>query len=314
MTVINAMQFDSKSGGMVADSQGSSQLRKYDISEKICYLNGSNGTKILLGGAGGSSTLYETRQRIAAKFPNEGSFRMSEVISSLADIFNELGRDIIDKEMHGRFGFGAHEYIAGRLADGTPIGQHLLAPVGEVYLGRDPEIKEARMNGFLALGKDESGISLYCLPMGERPFLSPTPYGSIGSGRDESDKVLYGFVKNLPRDGRHSIDIVDGMAALIRATNRSSDINQGVGGIPTVAYFDDKKLVVLGENESLFATELVKVGDSGLVNIDVVKSGLGKLLGNTDSSLIEEELFTNQPNSIEIMRFLRGYRLNGQKR
>jgi hypothetical protein len=312
MTVINTMQFNDKSGGMVTDSQSSTTLRRYDIAEKVDSVNSSNGTKAFVGGTGSTSLLYEARRKLMNDFHPEREFTTEEVAWGLGKILTGIGRDLIDKEMKGSFGFGQKEYISGRLEDGTPIGQHILGPAGELYQGREPRIREANGGGFLVLGSDIKGISLYSIPMGERPFLNASPYGSVGSGSDESDKALYDFVKSLPREERHSINLVKGMAALIRATNRSSDINQGVGGIPTVAYFNENGMVKLNENASLLSTEIVKALDQGLVPNELALKSLEDLLFDREKhQSIEENIFLKSDNYVNIMRFLRGYRSNG---
>jgi len=310
MTAINAMQFGNNSGGMVADSQSSTRLRKYDTSEKVGTLQSANGTRALIGGTGTSFLLYEAQTRLQKQFPKEKEFGLRELAEGLAGILTEIGRDVIDAEMKGRFGFGANEYIAGRLNNGTPIGQHLLSPAGEVYLGRDPDIRQTKNNEFLVVGADSAGNGLYLVPMGERPFLSSFAYGSAGSGQDESDKALHDFVRRLPRADRHTIDKIDGMTALVRATNRSSELNQGVGGIPTVAYFDEAGVSVLDEDRSLLSTEIVKAGDAALLTSADVRRALSKLIfEKEDSRDVEKEVFLDKNNVAEIMRFLRGYRV-----
>lgn len=311
MTAINAMKFGDKSGGMVADSQSSTDLRKYDTSEKVRVLKSNDGSRILVGGTGASYVLHEATVKLARDFPNDKPYSVDQAVNGLYEILQTIRRDVIDKEMRGRFGFGAKEYAAGRLLDGTPIGQHLLNPAAEVYLGNDEGLRGYLGNAFLVVGGDNSGTSVHVVPMGRRPAVTHTPYAAHGSGMDESDKILHEFIRGLSRSERHNINPVKGMAALIRATNKASDFNQGVGGIPTVAYFDDKELVVLDENRSLLATEIVRVNDAGLIPSERAFDSLEKLIFSKNSELdIEKQVFLDDPKTIEIMRFLRGYRPN----
>ncbi len=308
MTAINAMKFNESSGGMVADSQSSNELRKYDISDKVGSCASSDGNLILMGGSGVSSILYEAKKVVFDKF-NEKEFNTPQFVCELSDLLTAVSRDIIEKEMKERFGISSREYIAGKLNDGTPIGSHLLSPIGEVYTGSDRNIRQMLNNAFLVLGADRNGTSLYYIPMGNRPMLLPIPYGTAGSGSDESDKVLCSFTRDLPREKKQDIPFVEGMFALITATNRSSEINQGVGGILTIAYFDDGKIVTLGENESLLATEIVKCTDHNLLSRrDALKSLEALLSQEKDCLKIEEKLLFKHPKHHEIMRFLRGYK------
>ena len=49
MTVINTMAFNDKQGGMVADSQSSGSIRKYDIAEKLSSYVSKEKSNVLVG-------------------------------------------------------------------------------------------------------------------------------------------------------------------------------------------------------------------------------------------------------------------------
>ncbi len=300
MTVINAMRFSKDSGGMVADSQGSTETRKYDIFDKASLL----GDNILIGGTGSSSVLGDSGNKLRWIYQKDKTVYQNAV--ELSKILTDVYRSFIDQEMRTRFSFGVNEFIAGKLADGTPIGPHIIPSAGELYEGRDRAAAQTRQNAFIVIGKDAEDCFIYQVPMGGQPYLWPAPFASVGSGQDESDNVLHDFLKSVPRAGRQEINFVDGMAALIRATNRSSDINKGVGGVPTIAYFTKEASTVLPEEDSLLATEIVKVADKELVDRHRAMNSLEGLLLRTKSPEdIELELFENTPG---IMKFLRGYR------
>ena len=305
MTAINAMRFSKESGGMVTDSQGSNDIRKYDISEKVTLLDDS----FIIGGSGSSSVLNDARAKLTKIYDPKNTSRQNA--EALSGILNESYRSFIEQEMRNRFGFGVKEFTMGRLTDGTPIGSHLVSPAGELCDGRDTSVREYKQNAFLVIGKDASDdCYIYGVPMAMQSRLWSLPFASIGSGMDESDKVLYEFVRNIPRAGRRDIDFVKGMAALIRATNRSSDINPGVGGVPTIAYFTKDGSKILPEEDSLLATEIVKATDCKLIPAEDALQALESLLLNReDYRSIEEKIFCKKDNYSEIMRFLRGYRV-----
>ena len=123
-------------------------------------------------------------------------------------------------------------------------------------------------------------------------------------------EVLYQFIKSLSRDERCKIDLVSGMAALIRATNASSSFNIGVGGVPIISYFDEKGIIHLREDESRLAVELVKAGDAGLLPQTKTRESLESLLKQTAKAEELEKVFLDNPNYPKIMRLLRGYRLD----
>ena len=305
MTVINVMRFNKESGGMVADSQGSTQMRKYDLFVKSMLL----GNKFIMGGTGSSSVLDEAGKGLAGGLydPKKNTYENAQVLSM---ILNESYRGYIDDLMKAKFGFCSKEFIAGRLADGTPIGQHLIQPAGEVYSGGDQSWQQKRANEFVVIGRDEDDCRIYYVPMIGRPTMSSLPFATAGSGMDEADNVLHDFMRSIPREKRQEIEFVPGMATLIRATNRASDLNPGVGGVPTISYLKGELSRVLPEQDSILATEIVRVADKGLVTEPEALQSLENLLGESANFKdIEDKIFWGKNSSKEIMRFLRGYRV-----
>jgi len=309
MTVINAMRFNEKAGGMVADSQGSRYNRKYNTTQKISSLKGKKGNVLLFGGSGAGEVLYESGERLGEHFGEEADFTTRDFVFALSDTVTRTGREFIDASLRSQFGLETAEYLAGKTREGVPIGDHVLSNAKDLF-----EMDKTRLleGGFLVLGQSEGGVLLYSAPNGHRPLLSSEPCGSIGSGTDESDRVLHEFRKNLPRAETDNIDPLRGMEALIRATYRSSDLNQGVGGVPTVSYFNDEKgIVMLDEDRSLLATEIVRVGDEGIIERDRTLEALQEVLSNKRPVMeIEDGIFSGE-RYVEISRFLRGYKKNG---
>jgi hypothetical protein len=309
MTVINAMKFNENEGGMVADSQSSNSMRKYDFADKVIPISG-NETYALIGGSGSSDLLYEATSALTKHFADrtitEETYVISDIAEALSVITTTLKRNIINLSLKSIFGIDSKTAQSGE-----GLSPQLSAEVKEVLTAGSQGAKERFNNGFIVIGKDKEGVSLYQVWMGSSPNHIPQPYWTIGSGSDESDKVLCSFVKYQSRDGRKNISLVKGMTALIRATNASSEINSGVGGTPTISYFDQKGIVILGEEESKLATEMVKVGDARLISSFSAERGLEALLHGTCSiDEVEHETFKRTPVLYDkIMRYLRGYRI-----
>ncbi|MBI4980095.1 hypothetical protein HZC30_00890 [Candidatus Woesearchaeota archaeon] len=308
MTAINAMKFNENEGGMVTDSQSSSTMRKYDFADKVIPIK-SNGTYALTGGSGHADLLYEATSALAKHFANEvtegKTYTVSDIAEALSGIATGMKRNMIDLCLKSKFGIDTSTAISGQ-----GVGPHLIAEIKEALTASVQSMAERFNNGFIVIGKDSEGVSLYQVWMGHLPNKIPQPYWAIGSGSDESDKVLCSFVKDQSREGRKNISLVPGMAALIRATNAASEINPGVGGTPTISYFDQKGIVILGEEESKLATELIKIGDARLTSTFAAERGLEALLRKTGSvDEVEREIFKHTPLLYDkIMRFLRGYR------
>ena len=88
-------------------------------------------------------------------------------------------------------------------------------------------------------------------------------------------------------------------------------MNQGVGGVFSIFYFDDKGTIVeLSEDESRLATEIVRVSDVHLIKREAVRESLDALLyKKTNFETVENEVFKKEdPNYDKTMRFLRGYK------
>ena len=304
MTVVNAMRFNDKEGGMVADSQGSSHLRKYDFFEKVRPLVTKNGTSGLLGGSGVSELLVQVQTQLDHYLAGK-EFSVSDIACAVSDIMTSIKRHYVDRHLKATFGVDAQQALSGQ-----NIGQHLLGPITELLSCQRKDLQEFFSNSFLLLGMDTQGLQLYTIPMTTgTPLISSIPYATIGSGSDASDHVLAQRLTRLKREKRSRLTLVEGMTALLSATNTSADLNPGVGGVPTVAYFRNDKIVTLGEDASRFASELVRLYDAHLLQGETPLAPLEQLLIEaTPLQALEESTFEKAPNYRELMHFLRGYK------
>ena len=280
MTVINAMKFNENEGGMVADSQSSGGGRKYDFADKVESAQSKDGTTVLFGGAGPADFLHEVNTILRKKLAERGNYDVEEVARLLSEISCALKRDKINVHLKSTFGIDATKALSGE-----GVGQNLLPQVKDVLTGQGMGMFQGE---YVLIGKDKTGVKIYEIYLANSPALVARPYSSTGSGIDESDKVLYKFALGLGREERQNIPFVKGMAALINATNASSDFNQGVGGVPTISYFNDGKIVFLDEESSRLATEIVRVGEIGLIRAESANESLEVLLRKTsECDLIE---------------------------
>ena len=116
-------------------------------------------------------------------------------------------------------------------------------------------------------------------------------YGTIGSGADESDKVLSGYVAGLPREKRESIDKQEGLVKVIDATNASSNLNMGVGGSPSIIHVSNDGIKEPNENQCILASELVKGLNWGLLDKEFVYSAVAKLVyDSADFNQVYDEM------------------------
>ncbi len=298
------MKFNENEGGMVADSQSSGGGRKYDFADKVESAQSKDGTTVLFGGAGPADFLHEVNAKLRNELAELGNYDVENVARLLSGISSVLKRDKINVHLLSTFGIDAIKALSGE-----GVGQHLLPQVKEVLTGQGMGMFQGE---YVLVGKDKTGVKIYDIYLANSPALVARPYSSTGSGIDESDKVLYKFALGLGREERQNIPVVKGMAALINATNASSDFNQGVGGVPTISYFNDGKIVFLDEESSRLATEIVRVGEAGLIRAESADESLEALLRKTsDCDLVEKSAFKSVgPTQYDkIMRYLRGYKL-----
>ena len=317
MTVINALKFNDKSGGMVADSQSSdfSTNRKYDLADKVMTFSQGD-TFVLAGGTGRADLLYEAGTRLQDLFGEMKGYSFRDFAYATSDLLISMKRERIETRLKSVYGISGLEAVTGqKIVDEAnsktaPIDPEMLKQIREEYKAHTEKSSGFfGGNAFLMIGKDKSGVNLYTVPMGTAPFLSSDSYLSLGSGSDESDKRLYHFLKDIVKEKRSEVDFIKGMAALIRATTASSDLNLGVGGVPSIHYFNERGMKSLGEEESRFAVELIKVGDAGLISPDKMHEALESLiLQAAKVEALNESVFRESKNCERIMMFLRGYK------
>lgn len=306
MTVVNAMPLD-EGGGMVADRLTSSFSRKYDYVEKIVTIR-MNGMTALVGGSGLVDTILKATSRMQEGMTRNSGLR--DLVRDLGQQLITIKRGMIDFYIRSTFGCDTTAAQTGMTSvDGTQvqINPQLYQQIVQAYTGQNPGAQGLFDTRFLVVGRDAAGTRTYVADNMTTPFRC-SHYGTIGSGQEQSDSVLGQFMHALPRRHRQAPPFVDGMAALIRATNMSMDVNHGVGGIPSIVYFSERGITTLEDPEALLAAELVRAADAGLVQKDVFRGSLEDLLrGKKKARSVERSAFGDGQRYANISRFLRGY-------
>ena len=304
MTVVNAMRFNDTEGGMVADSQGSKTVRKYTIVEKLRCFTTDNGTSLLAGGSGVLELLLQVQDQLNAALKGN-SLSVAEIAECTSTLMTTLKRHYIECHLRSAYGISFEQALSGH-----NIGSHLFEPIKQLLAGTRDDLQEFFSNAFLLLGRDTCGLQLYTVSMTTgAPVPSALPYACIGSGADASDHILGQHLSRLRKDKRSHLSLVEGMTLLLRATNIATDFNSGVGGVPTVAYFRHGESITLGEDESRFASEVVRLQDAQLLTQKASSQTLDQLLhGTTSLQELEHRTFRKARNYDALMRCLRGYK------
>lgn len=329
MTVISAMKFNSTSGAMVADEQSSNlgRWRKYDFAEKIQVLDTQNKVIGIIGGAGAADILYDVTQRVLSELPQYKEEMKSTL--HLAEIVNggmlQVKRKYVDGHLLSLFGLSERDFQTGYVPvrKKDELAGRITEQVMDRYIraisGNDDSFSALVNNSFLLLACDEERIQLYEINMGLANRIPVAqPYRTIGSGADMADEELSAFFDRIPRDQRENINPVEGISALIYATDRASVRNVGVGGIPFIYILKksvsgspaSSKLIVPTENNSKLAVEVVRAARRDYISKGFEMEALEALMyKGEDFKPIEKEMWAKATNPQELSLLLRGYKV-----
>lgn len=297
MTVISAMKFNSEEGAIIADEQSSNQLRKKDFATKLKEYNNSNGVLVISGGSGLSDLLYYITERVESCVNNcKGNIKQAKHIALILDqelanamdflrdgcLKAKINVSLSEFQSRGKY-LSENEFV--KLPDSIiEIGCRILD---------SHEFQEWLSTGFVIFARDCQGVGLYALSNTvASPLPVAQPYQCIGSGSDMADAEWAAFVDLLPRDKRNNIKPLEGIAALIYATERAARRNVGVGGTPFIGIItSDGTSVYPDENESRLAAEIVRGTHARLLPKSFQYEALEKLIYHKNYfSDIEEEM------------------------
>ncbi|MBW3015471.1 hypothetical protein KY330_03555 [Candidatus Woesearchaeota archaeon] len=318
MTVISDMLFNANEGAMVADEQ-STGARKSELATKIHVLSNDNEkTPVLtvIGGTGLSDFLYEISQEYRRIFELnkakvESGVQMAEL---LASVMADVKRKYLNGYLKNKYGVEEADIHRGfkvnDRGDKEPIGQFLTEQYMQIVNSNGLEINQ---NRFLILTSDKDGVNLYSTDTQSLSNAVPSsqPYASAGSGSDMADEALYEFFEKVPRESRRDINPVDGISALLYATERASKRNVGVGGTPMIAVVKEGKVIIPNERSSRLALEIVKGTKAGYLSKAFENESLaGLVYGDADFNKIEKAMWEEaKKDKDNLSLLLRGYKV-----
>ena len=294
-------------GIAVADEQASLQIRKFNIAQKLRLLNDS----FVYGGSGAISYIREiydrTKKAIEEQKQKKDNFALSEVYQIAQGAIIDQSYTIKNIALLSSMGFGLSEFLAGTLAKtGQKIDPDIMknAAINEQKVTDDSRLQ------FLLGGVENKRFEIYMIDSGYGGVLLDQPYGSIGSGSDESSKVLSGYLASLPREKRNAIDRHEGLIKIIEATNASSRLNIGVGGSPSIVYVkSDGGVIRPNEKQCILASEIVQGLGANLLDRDFSYNAVSELVYSSgDFDSIEEEMKQKATDWKKLDRILRGYK------
>lgn len=302
MTVINMLSLGEE-GLAVADEQGTGQIRKSNIHQKLRKLN----DLVIYGGSGGADFIMNV-YNLVVNYLEEA--KRNPELREIHEIANRIlisQKNLLrNKCLEANVGIGLNDFLVGSLIDAKmPLAENVRNKAEQI-VSRFDEIFNAEI---LIGGMENGSFCIYEINTSGTGLKTSLPYGSIGSGADESQKTLSNYISNMRRDKRESIDAVDGLAKLIEATNASTRMNVGVGGTISIAYVTKEGIKMPDEDRCRLASEIIEGFTRDLLDKEVTYNALSKLIFENGSfEEIEEEVKQKTIAWEKLDRILRGYK------
>ena len=169
----------------------------------------------------------------------------------------------------------------------------------------------------MALTNCENNLNMYEISMDcAKPRIIADNYCSLGSGSDAADSELSSFFNDKTRAERWEggIEKIDGIVALINATETASLKNVGVGGLPYIKILTNEKVITPSEYNTKLSTEIVKATKKGYLSEEFQNEAISTLLFDGKGfEGVEKEMQKQSKDSKEMNLMLRGYKTNGNK-
>jgi hypothetical protein len=305
MTVINMLNLG-REGIAVADEQSSAGSRKFNVAEKLHLIGGN----VIYGGTGSADLIrdvYEAAGGTVKSYLKEHSqVHVRDIYNIVNERMIDATNDIKNNVLRTCLGITYGDLLTGMHSEtGRPLDDAAKQNAGNVlrersdYMNMGASIGGIQDGHFEIYEVDTNGLGQKC----------SRPYSSIGSGADESQKVLSTFVALLPRVAREKIGLAQGLAKTIEATNASSALNVGVGGIPSIVYISKNGILRPDEESCILSTELVKGMTGEFLPEKFVHEKLeGLVKGEEKARIVEREMMKNATSRAKFLRFLRGYK------
>jgi ATP-dependent protease HslVU (ClpYQ) peptidase subunit len=346
MTVVNAIKFNSHSGAMCCDEQttiGSVRIMmSSDKIQKIVPTEIRENVKLeaVYGGTGTTAIGDEVRKSIKQKLLKEYErlvSRSGEMIKHFKSIDEicQMGFESMMNVKHkhindivrGYFNFDTKEYTQGYYKtdkdEKIDITQkELKEKVFDLMNWRNAEeVDSVFLNAAIICGFDsqeEFKICKLSMKTEMNMEMAGTIFETVGSGSDSAQIIFSDYVSNKTLDERrHSIDRVEGMIQLLRATIAAAKYNMGVGGYFNIILFDakenetDKRFVEIFDNRAKLASEIVHSYYSHFLNYEDTYELVNELIYIRQKTFQEvNEAFLKASNNPGKMgKFLRGYKI-----
>ncbi len=303
MTVINMLSLG-ESGIAVADEQGSNNVRKSNVYQKLHPLDNST----IYGGSGNADFVMDIYQIIYDKLiESNKKVSLREIYELTNEILISQKNLLKNKCLLANFGIGLEDFITGSsIKSGRPIANKVINRAEQVVQHFD----ETSQIQIVLGGMEDKKFNIYNVNTFGLGLRNSLPYDSIGSGADESQKILSNYTSNLKRDKRENIDPLEGLTKVIEATNASARLNMDVGGTISITYISNNEIKIPDEDKCRLASEIVEGLTLGFIKKNIAYDMLNRLIyGEFKFEDIEEEFKHKVKDWKRFDRILRGYRL-----
>ncbi len=307
MTVINMISCGEE-GIAVADEQSTTRIRKYNIAPKLHLLN----DQFVYGGSGRIDFIIDIyhimQDNVKRAKQDKRDLKLEDVYRLAQETLIHYKNQHKNQVLSINLGISIDDMLTGTLGRvGKKLDESAIN-AGKLLL---QNVDEHTGMELLLGGLEDDKFKIYALSTSFGGVPISRPYCSIGSGSDESEKVLSRYVANLPRDKRECIDLKEGLVKILEATNASSNLNVGVGGTPSIVYVSKDQIIRPNEQQCILASELVEGLTSGLLDKEFTYDALSRLVfKDEDFQTVEEEMKEKSSDWRKLDRILRGYKEN----
>jgi hypothetical protein len=343
MTVINAMKFNDHSGAMVCDEE-----RTLDLKRRLCTVDkiqrvvpdvliSEQNTCAYVGNTGTLSYGHELQNRIREFVTTEYQKEKNKIsaipekfltIEELAEksysIMCDIKHRLINEMLMGRYGFETKDFIQGFYKKNNKkydIKQDDVVKGAEeciTFKRRDEFLDRVFINLSVVAGFDpKNGFQIFKLSLYQYTCEPCTTFlQSEGSGVDACDIFFSELVrKKNQADRRVGIDPVEGVIALIQATNVSLRVNIGIGGYFNIVVMDmnkekpEDRAVEFNDNRAKLSMEIVDAKFMGFLKEDNCKDLINRLIFKHEPfESVHKKFFKAVEKPAELGRYLRGHK------
>jgi hypothetical protein len=341
MTVINAIKFNKFSGGMVCDEE-----RTLDLKRRLCTVDKiqcivpdevlkEQNVCAFLGNTGTLSYGHELqtkiRDYITSEYQKEKKklgytpdkfMTIPEIAEKSYSVMCDIKHRLIDEMLIGKFGFATKDYVQGfykkenKKYDITT--DEILKGAEEciTWKKRDEFLDRVFINLSLIAGFDpQNGFQMFRTSLASNICEPCTTFiQSEGSGTDACEIYFSELLRRKTQaERREGIDPVEGVIALVQATNVSLRVNIGIGGYFNIIIMDMQKdkpedrAVEINDNRAKLAMEIVDAMYTDFITEDNCKDLISRLIFLKEPfEKVHRKFFMATKKPVELGRYLRG--------